>query len=168
MLEAKNYKVKIIGSFTGESAEKKTPYIGLELETQCGNYIDWISYMTDKTADRALKTLAGAGFIGKKISDLSNEKMSMDDLFEHNPSLTAVVEHEEYTNAEGEIKQKAVVKWLNTGDFGPAKADHAKSVQIFGGTSFDGKLKELQSKMKPKAKKASKESGEEDDQDLPF
>ena len=46
MLEEKKYKVKIVGSFSGESQEKKTPYFGLELETQCEEIVEWIVYQS--------------------------------------------------------------------------------------------------------------------------
>lgn len=169
MLEAKNYKVELVGSFSGESAEKKTPYFGLELETACGEFIDWVAYLTDNTAKRNLTLLAEAGFKGKKLADLSNDKLSMEDLFDKNNNLSITVEHEEYTDKQGEIKTKAVVKWFNTGNFGAAKADHKQAVKIFGGTKFDGMLKELKGTIKPKKTETkNSEATEEEDDDIPF
>lgn len=174
MLDEKTYKIKVIGSFTGESSEKKTPFFGLELETACGEFIDFIQYITDNNAKTALKQLTNAGFIGKKISDLSNPKIDMDDLFVENEKMTAVVEHEEWTDEEtGEVKSRAVVRWINNGTSGPEKADHKQAVSIFKGRSFDGMLKEMQSKVKPKKEKTTEEvieaSNEElENDDVPF
>lgn len=170
MLEEKNYKVEIVGCFSGESAEKKTPYFGFELETSCGEFIEWIAYLTDNTAKRNLKLLAEAGFIGKKLADMSNEKLGLEELFNKNPNLTITVEHEEYADKEGEIKTKAVVKWFNTGKFGAAKADHKQAVKIFTGTKFDGMLKEMRGTIKPKAQEESTEAegSEEEDGYVPF
>jgi len=169
MLEEKNYKVKIIGSFTGVSSEKKTPYIGLELETSCGNFIDWVSYMTEKTASRALKTLVDSGFRGKKIADLSNGSLDIDDLFEENQALSIVVEHEEWTTDDGEIKKKAKVKWLNTGSGGVSKLDHKTAVKTFSETPYDGMMKELMNNLPTKkAKTKTENEGSENEEDLPF
>lgn len=168
MLDAKNYKVTIVGSFTGESAEKKTPYYGLELETACGEFIEYVAYLTDKTAKRQLETLKKAGFVGNKLSDLSNDKLDMEELFNIIPTLSATIEHEEYTNKDGEIKVKAVVKWLNDGSFGAEKADHAKSVQIFANSKYDGMMKQMKNTVKTKKEEAKPEGSEIADEDLPF
>jgi len=167
MLEEKKFKVEIVGAFVGESQEKKTPYFGLELETSCGEFIEWIAYLTENTAKRNLKLLKDAGYCGKKLSDLSNPKFTIQDLFNPNSNLTIDVEHEEYTNKDGEIKNKAVVKWFNTGSFGAVKADHKQAVKIFQGTVFDGMLKEIASTVKPKKEEPSTDS-EENDEDIPF
>jgi hypothetical protein len=123
MLNEGKHKVQIIGSFTGESAEKKTPYVGVELETESGEYIDWIGYMSDneftkKNGEKTtmtkenLKVLLQIGFQGKKISDLSNPDYSINDLFAVNPKLTVQVKHEEYTNNAGEIKVRPIVHYF--------------------------------------------------------
>lgn len=167
MLEAKVYKAIIVGSFLGKSAEKKTPYYGLEFETSCGEFVEWVAYLTDNTSKRNLETLKNVGFMGKKLTDLSNDKLSMDDLFNHNPELTITIEHEEYANKEGEIKTKAVVKWVNVGSFGAAKYDHAQALQEFAGNKYDGMLMSLLGDVN-KSKKVEEKVTEEDDEDSPF
>lgn len=174
MLEQKSYKVKIIGSYTGESPEKKTPFFALELETECGQFIDWVQYITDGNKKIGLQSLVNAGFIGKKLSDLSNPKLAIEDLFSEEDKLTAVIEHEEWTDDEGEIKHTPKVKWLNNGSSGPAKAEYKDAVKMFAGKSFDGMLKELQGKVKTKSTKTKSEPAEEragddlTDDDVPF
>lgn len=153
MLEnGKKYKVAIVGSYVGESKEKKTPYIGLELETECGEFIDWVQYLTDGTLERATKTMIELGFIGKDFSDLSNPKKQVEDLFNFPAKILAEIEHETWQNVEGEEKVKAVVKWLNAGG-GMARVDHAKSVNIFKGLKSGGMLAQMRKKMGTDTKK---------------
>lgn len=178
MLAEGNYKVKIIGSFTGESGEKKTPFIGLELETHTGEMIDWIGYLSEKEFTKQngkksnmlkenLTTLRDAGFRGSKPSDLSNTNLSIDEIFEHNPNLTITVAHEEYTNGQGEIKTKAVVKYINAGG-GIEKFDHAQAVKSFD-SKFTGVMKQIMGDLKPMKKEVKETEAETvNDDDLPF
>lgn len=182
MLQEGKHKVEIIGSFTGESSEKKTPYIGVELETEDGEFIEWVGYMSDKEFTKQngeistmtkenLKTLLQIGFQGKKIADLSNADLSITDLFAVNPKLTVTIKHEDYENAAGEIKKKPVVHYFDVG-FGVEKADHKKSVQIFKSGNYDSVFNGLKGKYQKKAAPVADSKPESTeghaDEDIPF
>ena len=160
--------VKIVGCFTGESKEKKTPYYGIEFENQQGESIEHVFYLSEKTKERNVDTLIQMGFRAKKISDLSNPKMTIPEIFgEPLDEISLVVVDEEYTNKEGEVKTKQVVQWVNVGNLGGAsKVDHPTAVKIFDSSSLQGLLaSKRQGKPTPKPMNTEKLV---DNEDLPF
>ena len=142
MQAGKHKNVKIIGAFLGESKEKKTPYFGIEFQNQDGETIEHAFYLTEKTQDRQIETLAKMGYKGKSISDMANPKLKISDLFNApvEPIELAVIE-EEYTTEDGEIKTKTVVQWVNIGSKGGlSKLDHGAAMVLFQSKAFDGLL----------------------------
>lgn len=159
--------VKIVGSYTGMSPEKKTPFIAIEFENEEGESMDWVAWLTPKTdekegtAKRVLTTLVEIGFIGKSLADLSDPKKKMSDLFSaETPSgetIDLVVEDETYEDSEGNEKVKQIIKWVNVGNQGGlSKFDHATAVTTFKSLSFDGDLIGIKKDIgKPKSKTAT-------------
>ena len=166
MINEGTYKAKIIGCFTGESKEKKTPYYGLEFELEDNQTIDFVAYLTENTYERQIQTLIDVGYVGKKMASLSNPELTIEDMFNDVGPISLVIEHEEYTTDKGEIKKKAVIKWVNMSG-GPAKFDYEQSVKTFKGLSFDGHLMRMNKGAKKVEPKALVPEVIEDD-DIPF
>lgn len=185
MLAEGTHKVKIVGCFTGESGEKNTPYYGIEFETlKDEQSINWLAYLTDSKftkdnkettlAKENMKTLVKLGFQGRSISDLSDTSKAISDLFIPVDGISIVVEHEEFTDNQGEIKTAAKVKWVNVG-YGPNKFDHKQSVVKFKSLNLDGELLKLQKELGPKKKSPAQqqvsspaEEGDINLDDVPF
>lgn len=132
-------KVKIIGCYIGESQEKKTPYFGLEIQTDEGT-IEKDFYLTPNTQEKNIQILLDAGYKGKSLTDMADPKLSIDDLFGiPKDELNITVAEESYDDKEGNPKTRMVVQWFNVGYGGQkSKADHAGAKMIFKNTSFDG------------------------------
>lgn len=132
----------IVGCFTGVSKVKETPYFGLEFENQDGETIEHAFYLSEKIKDKNIELLINLGYKAKSIADMSNPRLKINDLFgKANDSINLTIEEETYTNNEGVIKTKTVVRWVNVGDrFGTPKFDHAVAVNFFKGATFDGEL----------------------------
>lgn len=185
MISEGNHKVKVVGCFTGESAEKKTPYYGIEFETKDGESINWLAYLTDTSFMKGgkettmkkenMKTLVQLGFCGRSLADLSNTEKKISELFNEVDGINILVEHEEYTNEEtGEVKTAAKVKFVNVG-YGPNKFDHKQAVVKFKSLGLDGELLKLQKELGVKSTKKSEpkeetesESTELSADDIPF
>lgn len=143
-MQAGKYKVRITGCFTGESAQKKTPFYGLEFTNEQGECIDHIAYLAGENVERNLETLLKLGYAGRSLADMSDVKKKVADLFPPiQDPIFITVEDEEYTNSEGLARVKQVVKWVNVGNAGPARFDHKQAVVKFGGLTFDGDLARL-------------------------
>jgi hypothetical protein len=178
---------RIIAAFTGESAEKKTPYYGVEFETVDGETIFWIAYLTDSTfvkdgkettlAKENMKTLVKLGFAGRSLADLSDTNKDVEDLFNVVEGIKIVVEHEEFDKEDGTTGTSAKVKFVNIG-YGPAKFDHKQAVVKFKSLGLDGELLKLQKELgtnkgssKKKDEKQEDTSGSDSDftaDDIPF
>jgi hypothetical protein len=169
--------VVIVGSFTGVSGVKKTPYYGIEFENEEGESIEYVAYLTELTKERALGTLIELNFLGKSLADLSDTKKTMAELFgptEEPISLT--IEDEVYQDKEGNDRVKQVVKWVNVGNKGGvSKADHATAIATFKSMSFDGDLMRIKKdgkKPAPKKESLKKDTVAEGENinadDLPF
>ena len=151
MFEIGTHKVKITGCFVGESTEKGTPFFGIEFTNKNDQSIDWIAYLSDtefekkegkgkiKTTPKKenLKTLLKLGFTGNTIADLADDSKTIEELFAPiQDEIRIVVDEEEYTNEEGEVKRVNKVKWVNIGG-GVAKLDHKQAVVKMKGISAD-------------------------------
>lgn len=163
METGKHENVKIIGCGTGESSEKKTPYFTVEFENDSGESIESIHYLSENAKNRSLELLAQLGFKGKRISDLSNSKLKISDLFgEPDAPISITVEEEQIVkNGEPQWKDEAqtipkmrkLVKWVNVGDVGGiSKFDYEQAVVTFKELAVDGDLMEI---MKSRKKKTS-------------
>lgn len=177
-MEAGNHlDCKVVAAGLGKSPEKETPFIKITFKNQQGEMITNYFWLSDLARDKSIDTLVKLGFKGKKLSDLANDKIDIDDLFgEAQARVDLVVEKEEYTNKEGEIKSRNVVKWVNIGSGGMPELSHDKAKSIFDGEVFDGLLKEkrrLEGEPKPKKKEEKKEAdngvpADVNDDDIPF
>lgn len=168
MIDQGSHRVKVVGCFTGESLEKKTPYFGVEFETVSDSpqSIYWTAYLTESKftkkdgkettlKDENLKTLLALGFQGRSLSDLSDENKQVSDLFlDIADPINVVIEHEEYTTDDGEVKTSAKVKYVNIGYGGPKRFDHKQAVVKF--KSVDGDLLRLKNNS-PKPEAAPKQ-----------
>lgn len=191
MLREGTHKCKVVGCYTGESSEKKTPFFGIEFETiEDQESIYWNAYLSNTKfkksgkevtlAEANLETLIQLGFKGKRISDLSDESKGFLDLFDIiSDTISVVIEHEEYTTDDGEMKTAARVKFVNVGYGNMNKFDHKQAVAKFKSLTFDGELMSLRKKVSA-PKKAEPESEAEkpatkpeasadyNDDDIPF
>ena len=116
MLPEGNYPVKkVVSCFLGESAEKKTPYVSIEFLLNNDTAISWINYLTEKTDhNKFIETMANIGFIGKELSDLADDSIDVDLLFvKPQEEYSVTIEHETFTDKNGNHKTKARVKWIN-------------------------------------------------------
>ena len=185
----KHENVKIIGCGTGESGgDKKTPYFTLEFENQDGDSIESIHYLTEKTKARNLELLAKLGFKGKRLSDLSNPKFKISDLFGEADDVVSITVKEEQIikNDEPQWKDEAqtvpkmrkIVEWVNVGEpAGLSKFDHEQSVAKFKELPYDADLMDIMKNRKKAAPKAKTETKKEEpkqsedtfaDDDVPF
>jgi len=135
------YDAKVIGSFLGESKEKKTPYVGLKFQYEQGadgiKTIEWVGYLSPgnhEVKDRNIETVVKCGFLGRSLADLAGEFN-----FADVKNIQIVIEHEEYINTAGESKLRPRVKWVNVGSGFYEKFDKTEAVQKIGGR-FDGDL----------------------------
>ena len=155
-----NYKgMEVVGCYTGESKEKKTPFFAIEFLHKASNqYIDWITYLKDDTpeaierAKKAMQTLKDIGFKGVRLSDLSDVTKKISDLFGPPVAEIEVVVEEEpimkvdeatgqqvqAVDSNGNPKTRGVVKWVNVG--GSSKFDHSQAVAKFNSLKFDSIL----------------------------
>jgi hypothetical protein len=151
--------IQVVGCYTGESKEKKTPFFAVELmHTQSNQYIDWVVYLKDDSpeaierARKSMQTLKDIGFKGMRLSDLSDVSKKISDLFGAPVAeISIVVEEEvimkknENTGMEepvldlnGQPKKRGVLRWVNVG--GPSKFDHSQAVAKFNSLKFDSIL----------------------------
>lgn len=168
-----NKKVKIIGCSTGKSPDKGTPFFALEFQNQEGEVIEGTFFLAEKKNDgsdnnenvkKTLQTLLNAGFKRKSLADLSDPKLSMDDLFGE-PADELNITVEEKTSDKGTVYPS--VKYFNVGyGSGLTKADHAEAKLTFKNTSFDGFLSQLKKGDKPKYEAKPKESMQADTPDV--
>ena len=152
-------KVKIVSCYTGKSEKKGTPFFGLEFENQEGERIEHDFYLADKKSDgtdntenvkKTLQTLLNAGYKRKSLSDMSDSKLSMEDLFgEPVDDINITIKDASYTKDDGTPVEKVEVQYFNVGYGGKSKADLAESKQIFKNTKFDGFLNQLKKGDKP-------------------
>lgn len=180
MIEQGKHKVKIASCFTGESSEKKTPYYGIEFEiVGTTQSIFWLAYLSDtefikngkKTTlkNENLLTLKAMGFKGRSLSDMSDDSKEVSDVFmDIKDDITIMVEHEEYTTNDGEIKTAAKVKYVNIGSQGPARFDHEQARVKF--KSVDGDLLRIMNNgPKPQEAETKPETSESfSSDDVPF
>lgn len=163
MIAEGTYSAKVIGCFTGESSEKKTPFYGIEFQTVNGETIYWMAYLTDTSfvkdgeettpAKENMKTLVKLGFKGRSIADLSDASKPIDELFNDVEGIKIVVEHEEFDKEDGTTGTSAKVKYVNIG-YGPAKFDHKQAVVKFKSLGLDGELLKLQKQLGTKKSNA--------------
>ena len=146
-------KCVVVDMGFGQSKEKQTPFYVLDFEDEEGETIQYIAYLTEGTKERQLKVLAELGYQGKSLADMASDKPVSDLFPELEEPVYVVVEEEEYTNNEGEIKKRKIAKWVNVGDKGGvSKLDHKQAVIVCKALSFDGDLAQLRSKISPKIK----------------
>ena len=146
MIAEGNYKCRIVGCYLGESAEKKTPYFALELRLESGEQIDFVAWLTEKTTASHFTALVECGFLGTKLEDLANPKLTVPDLFE-SKEVNAMVGHETYISKTGEEKVKAVVKFLGDGNSGLKRFTHEEAIVKFKSYSFNGELMSIMKNM---------------------
>lgn len=171
-----NHKCKVVGCFTGEAAnEKKTPFFGIEFQkNETDDTIYWMAYLSTKEfqnrdgktttmAKENLATLVKLGYKGRGVADMSDESKTVQDLFvEITDNINVVVEEEEYTNDDGELKTVNKVKYVNIGYGSINKFDHGQAVAKFKSCTFDGLLMSLR-----KASPSKKAEKSEHDEPLP-
>lgn len=167
MLQAGTYKaLKVLSAYIGESPEKKTAYFEIEFELENGETISWIAWLstaTDKgiaAANRHVETLKKLGYKSDKLSDMADEKKSIEDLFgKPEDEVKLVIEVETYGD-HGD-KERSVVKFVNVGEMsGLTKFDHKQAVAKFKSLPFDSTLKKLKAgeKLPPREKAEKKET----------
>lgn len=166
-MKAGSYKnIQVVGSYTGESKEKKTPFFAIEfMHVPSNQYIDWVVYLKDDTqeaierAKRAMQTLKDIGFKGMNLSDLSDVTKKISDIFgAPSAEIELVIEEEpimkkdESTGMEvqaldslGNPKTRGVVRFVNVG--GASKFDHSQAVAKFNSLKFDSILAGITAKV---------------------
>ena len=145
MLQAGTYKATVVGAYLGESAEKKTPYYGIEFQLENNENIDWLAYLTDTIKERNLDTLLSLGFKGNKLSDLADTSKKISDLFEFpEEDIKVVIELESYEK-DGEMKEVPRVKFVNIGDrkSNITKFDHKQAVSVLKSHTFDADIQRI-------------------------
>jgi hypothetical protein len=176
MLEEGKHKVNLAGVFVKES-KAGMPAVVFELETESGDFVDYESWMhTTKYQTKdgetdgvhaTIKLLKSLGCRTTSFDDLADSSKSLDELFDMSKDLTAVIEHEEYTNDQGEVKTVAKAKFLNV-RYEKPKLDK-KVVKTKYASKYNGLMKQyFGDSLKPKSKPQKSQSVEEDDDDIPF
>jgi len=173
-----NKKIKIIGCSTGKSSEKKTPFFALEFQNEEGEVIEGTFYLSEKNKEgkdnvknvkKTLQTLVNAGYLRKSLTDMSDPKLKLSDLFgEPTDEINITIKDASYPHKEtGEMVEKQEVQYFNVGyGGGLSKADHAESKMIFKNTKFDGFLSQLKKGDRPVIPAKPKESMQADNQDF--
>lgn len=160
MLNEGNHRVNEISDWClGESAEKGTPFIGIELTTitdelACSKEsIWWFGYLSDKMfkkggkdtnmIEQNMETLYKLGFKSSRVTDLADDTKTFDDLFNHlQDKIVMNIEHEEVTREDGSTYTVARVKYINVGS-SINKLDKAQAVTKFASFNLDGKLAQI-------------------------
>jgi hypothetical protein len=143
-ITAGTYKATVVGAYLGESAEKKTPYYGIEFLLDNNENIDWLAYLTDGTKERNLNTLLTLGFKGTRLSDLADTSKKISDLFEFpEDDIFVVIEMESYEK-DGVTKEVPRVQFVNVGERKTVmKFDHQQAVKVFKSHTFDGDIQRI-------------------------
>jgi hypothetical protein len=115
MLAKGKYKARGLSAEMGKSDQKGTPYVKVQFRVAGGSddgaTISWNGYYTELTEDRTLESLRACG-----CTFPNGDATNFDGIDRNEVEL--VVEHEEYTNQQGEEKTIAKVAWVNGGSFG--------------------------------------------------
>lgn len=126
MIAAGEYKARAVSANMGKSQQKGTPCVTVLLELldgpDAGKTIEWVGWVTETTKVRTAESLEVLGFDGADLSTVRGEAV-------------AVIEHEEYTRANGEMALRPRVKWINSPNRGGAKFDalsSAESARVMG------------------------------------
>lgn len=131
------YEAKIIGSFLGESKDKKTPYAGMTFQFEQDGMtktMEWVGWLTPNAIEGTTKTLVECGYLGRSLADLAG-----DHNFADIQGISIVIEHETYVNTAGEQKLRPRIKWVNVGSGFYEKFDHQQA-KVKIGAQFDGYL----------------------------
>jgi hypothetical protein len=86
-------------SFVVESTGTEAAQVLFQLED--GRRIAWKGWMTEKTTARTAESLALCGYDGEHDESISLKQVQL------------VIEHEEYTTDQGEVRVSAKIRWVN-------------------------------------------------------
>lgn len=105
MIAEGKYVARAKSAQWSESQMKGTVFVHVEFVT-AGESVGWDGYMTGKTAERTIASLAlcGCTFPGDRISDLTGYDAK---------EVSITVEHETWTDRDGATKKRAKVAWIN-------------------------------------------------------
>jgi hypothetical protein len=102
------HEAKAVEWALASAGEKRTPEVAIRfsiLSGRCeGDSITWHGWLTDKAFDRTIESLQYCGWEGddlRKLEGLDTNEVSI------------VVELEEFTTAEGEVRVNPKVRWVN-------------------------------------------------------
>ncbi len=110
MVPAGNYSAKAVSGEYATSSQKQTEYVSVQFQIvggPCdGQSVYWNGYFGEKSAKRTLESLkfCGCTFPGDDATNLDGLTNNL---------VPIVVEHDTYTNDEGEQKTRARVSWVN-------------------------------------------------------
>jgi hypothetical protein len=142
------YKARASGECVlGASKAKGTPFLEFYLTIiggeHAGQRVRWTGYFTENTNERTIQSIQICGWAGEDISEFSDGSLHGLDSNE----VEIVVEHEDYTNDQGEAKTVARVAWINrAGGFLNVKA----AMRPNEAQSFGERMRGLVLKMKEK------------------
>ena len=142
--------VRISSAYLGESSEKKTPFVALELECMDGgelSYYEWKGWLTNTVNQKTgktlqqlvIKTLMQCGFLSNKLSDIADENKSIKELFGATASpINALVKPETYEK-DGETKTVYKVDAITVSE-GKAKFSKTQAVTKFASMNIDADM----------------------------
>ena len=114
-VKAGTYKARAVAGKFGNSGTKGTPGVAVQFEFDRGDgkleRIVWNGWLTEKTMERTLESLAIAGYDENK-GNLPDGSIPQD-YFDHKAEVELVLDHEDYVAKDGSNKTALKVKWVN-------------------------------------------------------
>ena len=105
MIATGTYRARGLSLTFSKSPEKGTEcavvMLRLEEGPDKGANIEWVGWLTEKMTERTASSLALMGYDGVDLASVSKSE------------VIAVIEHEEFTRANGEKGARARVAWIN-------------------------------------------------------
>jgi hypothetical protein len=163
-IKACQYIARAVGQVVlGKSKQHGTPFIEFYFQVKGGESdgarVRWTSYFTDKTYERTVQALESCGWSGDDISVFADSGLHGLD----KNDVEIVVENENYTDKNGEVKTSSRVAWINR--LGYLNTEAAMSEDA--AAAFGAKMNDLIAAMRMKSpRKAPVEETKSDD--IPF
>lgn len=142
------FKGKIAGCDSGAVGANNAPMAKLffKLEGETGLYphtmwfSDKVNEKTGKTyTELVVEKLIEHGFRGKCVSEMSDEKIDVSDLFDTEKEWDIEIDYQ--VGKDGQITKYFEAKWVNDPEkSGTSKLDHAKAVSVFKGMGLGGMI----------------------------
>lgn len=124
MLDEGIYKATIKDHGIAFSSTKGTPEVFIEFDIE-GQSVFADIWLTDNVIERAIKSLQLCGYEGSDFTELNADPPILKD-----NEVSVTVEHEDYTDDEGNTRTTARVAWVNDPDFQARKRADAVDATV--------------------------------------